>query len=162
MIKPGKRIFTLCTVIGLLGLTGTFSSAVKAEPIYKSIDAQGNVTYSSEPVKDADTVENVDIPPGPSEAAQEAGRERARQMESSASEIGSANAKRAQQRDVQEQTKEVEAVESYNRVHDDYRDPYRRARAREAIKNAPGRPTNPIARPPAGRPGGAPGGGRGR
>ena len=153
MIMPAKRMFTLYTVIGLLGLTSTVFSGLLADPIYKSVDAQGNVTYSSEPVKDADSVKNVEIQPGPSAAAQEAGRERARQMESSAADISGANAKRAQQRQSKELTDvdEVAPVESYNRVNDDYR------------KKVPGRPTQPIARPPAGSPGGAPGGGgRGR
>ena len=38
-----------------------------AEPVYKSVDSKGRVTYSSTPLEDAVTVEDVEIFPAPGE-----------------------------------------------------------------------------------------------
>lgn len=57
------------------------SSAVSAEPIYKSIDRYGNVSYSLEPAMDAVRVKTVELPPTPSEDEIDRGRQRFQALE---------------------------------------------------------------------------------
>jgi hypothetical protein len=83
----------VCTCLLVL-LTGT----VTAGQIYRSVDAEGNVTFSSEPPENATSVEEVDIPPGPSAEEQHEARERMQRQEATAGEMGEARANRAQQR----------------------------------------------------------------
>lgn len=60
----------------LLGACG----AALAYNIYKSVDAQGNVTYSSSPPADANMVERVKLAPGPSQKSVAAAKEREKQI----------------------------------------------------------------------------------
>lgn len=52
-----------------------------AQTMYKSVDAQGRVTYSSHPPVDAVETEGVQIAPGPSAEAAEQARQRAKARE---------------------------------------------------------------------------------
>lgn len=56
------------------------SSVGFAYNIYKSVDAQGNVTYSSSPQSDASSVERVNLPPAPSSESVAAAKERESQI----------------------------------------------------------------------------------
>lgn len=56
------------------------SGLVSAQQVYRSVDEQGNVTYSQEPPEDAREVEPVDIRPGPTKAEQREAQERMRRM----------------------------------------------------------------------------------
>jgi hypothetical protein len=67
-----------------------------AEQIYRSVDAEGNVTFSSQPPTGAVAVDKVNVRPGPSAAEQNAARERVQRQEATASEIGEARASRVQ------------------------------------------------------------------
>lgn len=80
-----------CCLLALALLAG----AVSAEQIYRSIDADGNVTFSSQPPADAVDVDEVSVPPGPSAEAQAAARKRVQAQEATASELGEARASRA-------------------------------------------------------------------
>ena len=58
-----------------------FVQSVSAQQIYKSVDKQGNVSYSSEPAKGAVKVETVAPPPAPSRQDVEQAQERYRELE---------------------------------------------------------------------------------
>lgn len=64
-IPSKKQIVTLATFSFGLGLVFC-SLTILGQPVYKSVDEQGNVTYSNTPPETAKQVEKVDIKPGPS------------------------------------------------------------------------------------------------
>ena len=66
----------------------TIPGALPAQQVYKSIDAQGNVTYSSTPPSDADVqrIETLEVPAGPTPEEQAAAEARARELEAQASQ----------------------------------------------------------------------------
>lgn len=57
-------------------LSSTFSVSLMANPVYKSVDENGNVTYSSTPTTNNKTSEKVAIPQPPSPQAIEEARTR--------------------------------------------------------------------------------------
>lgn len=59
-------------------------AALGGEPIYKSVDATGNVTYSEQPPANAAKVEDVQLPPGPSREEMQQSLERAKGVEQAA------------------------------------------------------------------------------
>jgi Domain of unknown function (DUF4124) len=59
-----------------------------ADPIYKSVDSAGNVTYSSTPPKGV-KAERVDVPPPPTEEETRKAMERVKQADERASELES-------------------------------------------------------------------------
>lgn len=61
--------------------------AVPAETIYKSVDGQGNVTYSAQPLASAVKSEQVDVPAPPSEEAQRQAEEQGRKIKEKAKEM---------------------------------------------------------------------------
>ena len=98
-----------------------FATSSVAQPLYKSVNEQGEVTFSDSPPPNAVEVQEVQVQPGPSEAQQQESIERAKRIESQASDLGVANAERAQQRkDAQLQSRqqaketEVQPVTDYN------------------------------------------------
>lgn len=84
---------TVCTACLLLLLSGT----VVAEQIYRSVDADGNVTFSSTPPANAAAIEEVSVRPGPSPEAQREARARIERQQATASEMGEARADRTRQ-----------------------------------------------------------------
>jgi len=52
------------------------SSVINAETVYKSIDENGKVTYSTTPAKNATQSSNIDIAPPPSQEAIKAAQQR--------------------------------------------------------------------------------------
>jgi chaperonin cofactor prefoldin len=67
--------------IAIISLIWTCTAT--AEAVYKSVDAQGRVTYSSTPPPDApgEMVEEVSIEPGPTEQQQQEAMERAKKLQ---------------------------------------------------------------------------------
>jgi hypothetical protein len=67
--------------IAAIALLGTF--AAMAQEIYKSVDAQGRVTFSSSPPPGApgELVQEVKIPPGPTEEQRQEAAQRAKEIE---------------------------------------------------------------------------------
>ena len=139
-----------------------FSSSVVAEQIYRSVDKQGEVTFSDEPPPTAVDVEQIEVQPAPTEAQRRESVERVKRMESQAGEMGKARAERTPKPPEQlpEEVQPTETIQNY----DDGLDPYERARRREALKDRPGeRPAQLPAQRPVHRPAAGPGGGgRGR
>lgn len=56
--------------------SGLFVATALAAPVYKSVDAEGNITFSDTPDAGATRVETLDLPPGPSAEQVEQARER--------------------------------------------------------------------------------------
>jgi hypothetical protein len=67
--------------IAAIALLGTF--AAMAQEIYKSVDAQGRVTFSSSPPPGVpgELVQKVKIPPGPTEEQRQEAAQRAKEIE---------------------------------------------------------------------------------
>ncbi|MEW8646435.1 MAG: DUF4124 domain-containing protein [Candidatus Thiodiazotropha endolucinida] len=57
------RITVLASLIAVL------PALLQAGDVYRSVDAEGNVTYTDTPPKTDSTVEKIEIQPGPSEAS---------------------------------------------------------------------------------------------
>ncbi len=85
----------VCSVCCLLLALPAGTAA--AGQIYRSVDAEGNVTFSSQPPDGAVNVDEVSVQPGPSEEEQRAARERMQRQEATASEMSEARASRYQQ-----------------------------------------------------------------
>ena len=144
-----------CTVIASCTLMLTLlAGTAAAEQIYRSVDADGNVTFSNQPPANAVSVDEVSVQPGPSEAAQREARERMQRQESTANELGEARARRTQQQPqaspaVPEPVEQVEPVNQY------YGYPYGNAPRRDKIRDRlperpvqlPAHPVRPSARP---------------
>jgi hypothetical protein len=145
-----KRITPVCTA-GLLVLV-LLSGVAAAEQIYRSVDAEGNVTFSNQPPANAVSVDKVDVQPGPSEAAQREAQERMQRQEETAQELGEARASRAKQQAVAPAPEAVVPVEPLNQ---DYVYPYENTPLRDRIRDRvparpvqlPARPVQPPARP---------------
>ena len=72
--------------------------AVYAQSLYKSVNDQGEVTFSDSPPDSAAGIETIEIQPGPTEAQRRESAERARQIESLANDLGESNTQRERQR----------------------------------------------------------------
>ena len=138
-------IRTFCMLLlALLAVTAA------AEQIYKSVDAEGNVTFSSEPPADAVNVDEVKVQPGPSDAARQAARERVQVQESTASELGEARASRFPQQPEPgpREPAVVAPVEPVNQYYGYPNSKQRPANQRpERPVQLPARPVRPPARP---------------
>jgi hypothetical protein len=71
----------LCAGVALL------PHAAAQEPVYKWIDAAGNVTYSDQPPPEGRTAEQLQMPAAPSAADVEAAKQRSEAMQSQADEL---------------------------------------------------------------------------
>ena len=133
----------------ILLLPLSFITVLHADTIYKIIDDQGNVTYTTTPPADKDKASTINVAPEPSEERVEAAQERHDQNVKAGEimvETRSERNKIAQEKDrirkeKQLQHKQSQQTEEYdNPQHFGY--PY-----------YPGRvPGKPIARPPVHRP----------
>jgi len=63
------------------------SIALAAEPIYKSVDEQGNVTYSAQPPATGAKSETIAVPPPPSEEDVQRAEEQASKVKVQAEEL---------------------------------------------------------------------------
>ena len=131
-----------------------FATSVIAQPLYKSINDRGEVTFSDSPQPNAIVVKEVQVPPGPSETQQQESIERAKRIESQASDLGAANAQRAQQRkDAQLQSQqqanesEVQPVTGYNNGYS-----YPNRPLYPPAIRPPGQPERPVLPDSPGRP----------
>jgi len=147
MITPVK---SCCIVIFM------FTTCVVAQPLYKSVNEQGEVTFSDKPVPNTVEVQEIQVQPGPTEAQQRESAERLKRIESQANDLGTANAERAQQRkDAQQQTQqqakenEVQPITGYN---DNYNYNYPHRPLYPPVARPPVRPEHPINPGVPGRP----------
>ena len=129
-----------------------FSTGAVAEKIYRSVDQQGEVTFSDEPPPNAMDVEQVEVQPAPTEAERRESVEQMKRIESQADEMGAARAERTPQAP-QQLPEEVEPTETIQ--HDaDPVDLYAREPRRDIIREGGERPARLPARRPAAGPGG--------
>jgi hypothetical protein len=111
-----RHLFYFTTILVCLSV-----NAVCAQSLYKSVNDQGEVTFSDSPPDNAAEIEEIEVQPGPTEAQRRESAERAKQIESLANDLGDSNAQREQQRNEarqqaqkQAQENEVQPVTGYN------------------------------------------------
>jgi long-subunit acyl-CoA synthetase (AMP-forming) len=143
-----NRVKWCCIAFSLMATSGV------AQPLYKSVNERGEVTFSDSPPPSAVEVQEIQVQPGPSEAQQLESIERAKRIESQASDLGAANAERAQQRkdaqlQLQQQAKETE-VQPVTDYNDGYGYPNRPLYP--PVISPPIRPEHPILPDRPGRP----------
>lgn len=129
-----------------------FSTGAVAEKIYRSVDKQGEVTFSDEPSPTAVDVEQVQVQPAPTEAEHRESVEQMKRIESQADEMGAARAERTPQAP-QQLPEEVEPTET-TQHYDDGVDLYPREPRRDIIREGGERPAQLPTRRPAAGPGG--------
>jgi hypothetical protein len=144
-----NQVKTCCIVISL------FTTSAVAQPLYKSVNSQGEVTFSDKLLPNAVEVQEIQVQPGPTESQQRESAERLKRIESQANDLGTANAERAQQRkdaqqQVQQQTKDNEVQKPITGYNDGYNYPSRELYP-PGIR-PPVRPENPINPGGPGRP----------
>ncbi len=128
MIYPAKIFFIVFSCA---------AATVAAETLYKSVNEQGEVTFSDSPPENAAKVQQIEVKPAPTEQQQREGLEREKLIKEEANRLGAANAERSQAREddqaqaPRQASDAVEPIETYNM---DYR-------------NRPGRPPLPEHRP---------------
>jgi hypothetical protein len=88
-MKIEKRSTAVFGTIRLYGvpLVLIAGSLAAQTPVYKSIDAEGNVSYSSRPPESAAGVERVPLDPAPTESQRQQAEERVREMEQAAARM---------------------------------------------------------------------------
>ena len=92
MKRFAHTALTSC-VLMLVVVAGTAT----AENIYRSVDANGNVTYSNKPPANAVNVNKVSIQPGPSDAEQREAQERLQRQETTPNAMSEERERRLQE-----------------------------------------------------------------
>ena len=130
------------------------ASNVSAEPVYKSVNEKGEITFSDSPPPAAVDVQQIQVQPAPTESQVQESQAREKRINAQANELGAANAQRQQNRQQvvtpAAPVEEVQPVESYNTGYPDHRRPG----LTPGRPVAPGRPVHLPARPiqaPGGR-----------
>ena len=136
-----------CVVIpgSLLALVLVYCSAF-GEEIYKIVDEQGNVSYSSEPPQTGQATEVIQAVPAPSEADVEDAVQRQQKIEDDFDKLDQARADQAE-REAQQRANNTTVVQT-NTVIGTGRRYYPHGRYRRGAAVAPGAPTAPGYRPP--------------
>ncbi len=100
MENSGFRNTSPLRIAAILLLAGFLRapSLVSAEEIYKSVDADGNVTYSSVPTAEAVKTQPVSVPDAPSPAQQQEAVQRERQLQQAADNLAQDRSARDSQR----------------------------------------------------------------
>lgn len=106
------RIAITLLLAGTLGAP----SLARAEPIYKSVDAGGNVTYSSVPPEEAVDTQPVAVPDAPSEARRQQAIEREKQLQRAVESLARERAANDRQRGGAVQDAEQARVEAEARL----------------------------------------------
>ncbi len=140
--------YTVCT--GCVLMLALLAGTATAEQIYRSVDAEGNVTFSNQPSANAVTVDEVSVQPGPSDAAQREASERMQRQEAAANELSEARASRVQQQPEASPAapEPVEPVEPVNQYYG-YPNPNtaRRDKIRDRLQERPVQlPARPMPR----------------
>lgn len=164
MIKRKHLLLPISLSCSLL-----LSSANTTATVYKSIDADGKVTYSEKPIEDHKEVEKIKIAPPPSEEHIEAAKQRHESTKKAAEIIDETRKLRDEQEEKEyrirqerrQQLEQQRQAEEMNRNDQYGYHPYDRLGGGIIIN--PGRPIvrpplirPPIARPPAVAPGPGP------
>lgn len=138
--------------------------AVYAQSLYKSVNDQGEVTFSDSPPDSAAGIETIEIQPGPTEAQRRESAERARQIESLANDLGESNAQRERQRIEAQQQAQQQAKDNEVQPIGEYSDgrtypnrpiypPVTRPPVQPELPILPGAPGRPVTLPAGPAPG---------
>jgi hypothetical protein len=139
--------FTYTVRTGCVLLLAMLAGTATAEQIYRSVDAEGNVTFSNQAPANSVTVDKVSVQPGPSDAAQREAQERMQRQEATANELGEARASRAQEKPAASPSV-PDPVEQQEPVNQYYGYPYGNTPRRDQIRDRlPDRPVQLPARP---------------
>ena len=100
MEKSGFRNISSLWITVILLLAGTLCapSLALTEEIFKSVDVDGNVTYSSVPPEEAVDTQPVSVPDAPSEAQQQEAVQRDKQLQGAADSLAQERSARDRQR----------------------------------------------------------------
>lgn len=150
--RINSLIITILTVMFSI-IMQTTTSTLTAQTLVKSVDAEGNVTYSDKPVPEAKTVSEISVNPGPGKDEINAAKELADKNISAAQEIRSDDKKQSNTTAIKPQT----AQPDNNNSNTQYGVPYRRPLLRPRPPSS-----RPGIRPPPANLPARPGGGRGR
>ena len=141
-------------IISNIFLLFLYPAILAADTIYKSVDEDGNVTYSTTPVQNSEQSTSVDIAPPPSEESIEAAQEQLERDKKTAGTMGDDRKKRneisaEEDRLKRENLKLLQQLEQADKNNDNqyYDDDYIDYRSRR-----PGVIRPPIHRPPVQRP----------
>ena len=88
--------------------TGTLLDTAVAETIYKSVDAEGNVTFSNTPPAQGVEAQTIELQPGPTPAQQQQSIETEQNLETQSNEIPVENPAAEQQPPVVQPTTEYQ------------------------------------------------------
>lgn len=99
MSNPGNRTHHISLMVGILLITPILSQA--NSPV-KSVDADGNVTYSDQPVSNAKTITKVPIHEGPTNNEINAAQQQAEKNIKTADKIDKQNAAELEKRKAQQ------------------------------------------------------------
>ncbi len=141
------------TIISNIFLLFLYPSILVADTIYKSVDEDGNVTYSTTAVQDSEQSTKVDIMPPPSEESIEAAQDLQERYEKTADTMGEDRKKRneiiAEENRLKRENEKLLQQEpaEQNNYYLDYEDDYLDDRSRY-----PGVIRPPVQRPPMQRP----------
>jgi len=119
------------TIISNIFLLLMYPAILVADTIYKSVDEDGNVTYSTTPVQNSERSTSVDITPPPSEERINAAQDRQERNKKTADVLDENRKKRNEitaeenrlKRENQKQLQQQEQAEKYN-DNRDYGYPY--------------------------------------
>ena len=139
-----NTVRTACVVmLAVLAVTAT------GESIYRSVDKDGNVTYSNKPPASGVTVKEISVRPGPSDAEQREAQERLQRDQAAANEMREARERRLEQEKaaMPAPPKPVE-VKSEDPIDQYYGSPDSDTARRDQIRDRlPTRPVQPPVRP---------------
>ncbi len=97
----------LC-LTGLMLIMGILPDTAVADTIYKTVDAQGNITFSNTPPPAGANAQQVDLPPGPTPAEEQQDQQQEQELENSANEMDNGNNPGAQQPPTEQPTSEYQ------------------------------------------------------
>ena len=129
---------------GFMLLLAMLVGTAAAEQIYRSVDAEGNVTFSNQPPANSVTVDKVSVQPGPSDAVRREAQERMQRQEETADELSKANASRVKPPPAASPAAS-QPVEAVDPVDPYYGYPYPDTTRRDKIRDR--LPIRPIPRP---------------
>jgi len=99
----------IVAILPLVLVTALGPIAAGAEEVYKSIDAQGQVTYGDAPGGNAATVEQVALPPGPTPDEVRQAREAGEKIAADADQMAAERVTKQRERTEQRKRAEAEA-----------------------------------------------------
>jgi hypothetical protein len=87
MIFPRRNFRKLVGSTAIVLTSGLLAGAAVADTIYKSVDAQGNVTFSNTPPPAGVEAQQIELQPGPTPAEQQQSVEEEQNLEAQSNEI---------------------------------------------------------------------------